>query len=109
MTNVNKKSIIKIDKKLEKEKKTMKKFLKVLETSEERRTRIEEKLEFINSATMWILIILFAILGLSRFDIIPETSVYAAIYTALAIIAMAVIAFVFEQIKLLECEEEEEE
>lgn len=90
----------------------MKKFLRVVENSEdkeEKRTIIEEKIEFIKSAITWDLIILFAIFGLSRFDIIPETSVYAAIYTALAIIAIAVIAFTFEQIKLFECEDEEDE
>lgn len=88
----------------------MKKIFEVLETSEEkeeRRTKIEEKIEFIKSATTWALIILFAILELSRFDIIPETNVYAVIYTILAVLAMAVIAYAFEQVKLLEWEEEE--
>lgn len=88
---------------------TMKKFLGVVENKEERRSRIEDKIEFIKSTITWVLIVLFAFFGLARFNIIPKASVYAAIYTALAIIAMAVIALTLEQIKLFECEEDEQD
>ena len=90
----------------------MKKIFEVVETSEdkeEKRTIIEEKIEFIKSTNTLVLIILFAILGLSRFDIIPEASAYAAIFTALVVLAIVVIAFVFEQIKLFESEEEDDD
>lgn len=74
-----------------------------VEARNKKRARIEDKIETIKSVIMWALIILFVILVLSGLGIIPEINGYAGIYTFLVLMAISVVAYARELIKLFEC------
>ena len=74
-----------------------------VEARNKKRARIEDKIETIKSVIMWALIILFVILVLSGLCIIPEINGYAGIYTFLVLMAISVVAYARELIKLFEC------
>lgn len=87
----------------------MNKNLKVVEfrsSNEEKRAIIEEKMEFIKSVTSKSLIVLFAIFCLAIINIIPEINAYTALITGFIVFSVAIIAYGYEQIKLIGLYEE---